>query len=172
MISKRRFLLFWIGGLIAFAVAIVLHMPLTLETVPEGIVDHQTAGSAARVDYIHRQWSDAGVYRNAFTAMVSDLGFIVLYSLGSLFGGFYFRRAGHRTLRMIGWALIASAIVFFASDMTETTLQLQQVMAGKGDDAKADLAAAMMYPKLVSWIACFILPLNALIIEWAEHRKR
>lgn len=171
MVSRRRFLLLWIGGLVAFIVALVLHLPLTLETVPEGIVDHQTAATAARVDYIHQQWAEAGVYRNAFTAMISDLGFILLYGVGSLLGGLYFRAADHRTLRQIGWALIVSAIVFLASDLTETVLQLQQVMAGKGDDSKAGIAAAMLYPKLISWIACFILPLNGLIIEWNERRK-
>lgn len=170
MITRRRFLLFWVGGLIAFAVALLLHMPLTLDTVPEGIVDHQTATTAARVDYIQGEWAAAGVYRNAFTAMVSDIVFIVLYGIGSLLGGVYYLRNGSGTLRLIGGALLLSAIVFFVSDMVETLAQIQQLAAGEGNDMQARIAAMMHYPKLISWIACFILPLNALILE-RSHRS-
>lgn len=170
MISRRRFLMFWIGGLVAFVIALSLHLPLTIEAVPEGIVDHQTATTAARVDAIQQAWAEAGVYRDAYTAMLSDFGFILLYGIGSLLGGLYFLRTGQGTLRWIGWALTASAVVFLASDLTETTMQIQQLAAGEGDDAKAHLAAAMHYPKLISWIACFILPLNGLIIERSQHR--
>ncbi|WP_284125747.1 hypothetical protein [Parerythrobacter aestuarii] len=170
MISRRRFLMFWVGGLIAFAIALALHMPLTIEAVPEGIVDHQTATTGARVDAIQQAWAEAGVYRNAFTAMLSDFGFILLYGIGSLMGGLYFLRTGQGTLRMIGWALVGSALVFLASDLTETAMQIQQLTAGKGDDVKAHLAAAMHYPKLISWIACFILPLNGLILERSQRR--
>lgn len=170
MITRRRFVIVWVGGLCAFAVTLWLHLPLTLDTVPQGIVDHQVAGTAARVDYIQREWSAAGVYRTALTAMASDIAFIVLYGLGSLLGGLYFRRQGHGTVRLIGNVLILSAVVFLASDLTETTLQMQQLMAGRGVDTKAMLAAAMHYPKLVSWIACFILPLNGLILERSASR--
>jgi len=171
MVSKRRFLMFWIGGLIAFVVALVLHMPLTLDSVPEGIVDHQTATTAARVDFIQREWANAGVYRSAFSAMVADFVFIALYSLGSLLGGFYFISKGPGTLRLIGWALVASAFVFLVSDTLETWMQIQQLAAGEGSDAKAAIAASMHYPKLASWIACFILPLNGLILEWSQRRS-
>ena len=170
MITRGRFLIVWIGGLVAFAVALLLHLPLTIETVPAGIVDHQTAQTAARVDFIQREWADAGVYRNAFTAMVSDCVFIVLYSLGSVLAGLYFLRAKHRSLRIVGVATLVAAIVFFASDMTETVLQIQQLVAAKGDDGKAAMAAAMHVPKLASWIACFILPLGGLILERGKRR--
>lgn len=171
MISRKRFLIFWIGGLVAFIVALILHMPLTLESVPEGIVDHQVATTAARVDFVQAEWAKAGVYRSAFTAMVADFVFIALYSLGSLLGALYFLRASSTNLRLIGGGLLLSAIVFFASDTIETWMQIQQVMAGAGDDTKAGIAAAMHYPKLASWIACFILPLNGLILEWSHRRS-
>ncbi|ABC63574.1 hypothetical protein [Erythrobacter litoralis] len=170
MVSRKRFLMFWVGGLIAFVVALALHMPLTLETVSEGIVDHQTATTAARVDFIQGEWAEAGVYRTALTAMISDLVFIMLFSVGSFLGGLYFLRVGTGALRTIGLATVFAAIVFFLSDSVETTLQIQQLAAGAGDDTKAAIAAAMHYPKLVSWIACFILPLNGLILEWSQRR--
>jgi hypothetical protein len=170
MITRKRFVMIWTGGLVAFAVTLWLHLPLTLETVPQGIVDHQIAGNASRVDYVQSQWVAAGVYRTALTAMASDIAFILLYGLGSLLGGLYFRRHGQGTLRMIGNALSLSAVMFLVSDLTETALQIQQLVAAKGDDAKAAVAAAMHYPKLVSWIACFILPLNGLILERSTTR--
>lgn len=170
MITRKRFVMIWTGGLVAFAVTLWLHLPLTLQTVPQGIVDHQIAGSAARVDYVQREWAAAGVYRAALTAMLSDFAFILLYGLGSLLGGLYFRRIGQGTVRMIGTALLLSALVFLASDLIETTMEIMQLLAAKGDDAMAAIAAAMHYPKLVSWIACFILPLNGLILERSALR--
>lgn len=165
MITRRRFVMFWLGGLTAFAVAIWLHLPLTIDTVPQGIVDHQVAGNAARVDYVQREWSAAGLYRTAFTAMMSDFAFILLFGFGSLLGGLYFRRSSRASVRRIGAALLVSALVFLAADLTETTLELQQLLAGKGDDGKAAIAAAMHYPKLVSWIGCFILPMCGLFLD-------
>jgi hypothetical protein len=170
MITRKRFVMIWTGGLVAFAVTLWLHLPLTLETVPQGIVDHQIAGNASRVDYVQGEWAAAGVYRSALTAMASDIAFILLYGLGSLLGGLFFRQTGHGTVRMIGTALLVSALVFLASDLIETTMQIMQLLAAKGDDAMAAIAAAMHYPKLVSWIACFILPLNGLILERAALR--
>lgn len=170
MITRRRFMMVWVGGLVAFAVTLWLHLPLTLDTVPQGIVDHQVAGNAARVDYIQREWSAAGLYRAALTAMLSDVAFILLYGSGSLLGGFYFHRHGSGRLRWVGKLLIIAAVVFLASDLTETTLQIRQLLAGRGDDTAAAIAAAMHYPKLVSWIACFILPLNGIILARSVSR--
>ncbi len=170
MISKRRFVMVWTGGLVAFAVTVWLHLPLALDSVPQGIVDHQVAGTAARVDFIQREWAAAGVYRNAFTAMLSDIVFILLYGFGSLLGGLYFLRSARRSLRRIGAVLAIAALVFLASDLTETTLQLLQLAAAKGEDARAAIAAAMHYPKLASWIACFVLPLNGLLLDRAALR--
>lgn len=171
MISRRSFVMVWTGGLVAFALAMWLHLPLVLDTVPQGIVDHQIAGSAARVDYIQREWASAGVYGAALVAMVSDFAFILLYGSGSLMGGLYFRRTGRRAVRLLGSVIVVSAIVFLASDLAETTMELLQLLAGQGDDTRAAIAAAMHYPKLVSWIACFILPLNGLILERTSLRS-
>jgi hypothetical protein len=165
MISRRRFVILWTGGLAAFAVTLWLHLPLVLETVPQGIVEHQTAGNAARVDFIQREWSAAGVYRAAFTAMVSDIVFILLFGLGSLLGGLHFRRSARAAVRLTGHILLVAALVFLASDLTETVLQLRQLLAGEGEDTSAVIAAAMQYPKVASWTACFILPLIALVLE-------
>lgn len=170
MIGKRRFVMVWTGGLVAFAVTVWLHLPLTIDSAPQGIVDHQIAGNAARVDYVQREWAQAGVYRTALTAMLSDIGFVLLYGLGSLLGGLHFLRSAHQTLRRIGAVLTIAALVFLASDLTETTLQIMQLAAGKGDDTRAAIAAAMHYPKLISWIACFVLPLNGLILDRATLR--
>ncbi len=165
MISRRRFLIVWIGGLLAFAVAIWLHLPLTIDAVPDGITAHQRAGTAERINDVQTAWSDAGVYRNAFTAMVSDLAFIAIYTLGSLLGGLYFLKTGEGSVRTVGALLLLSALVFGAVDTTETWLQLEQLTDGRGDDAKAAIAAAMYWPKVGSFIACFLLPIIGLILE-------
>ena len=165
MISRKRFLIFWIGGLLAFAVAIWLHLPLTIDAVPDGITAHQSSGTAERVDEVQAAWSKAGVYRDALTAMLSDLGFIAIYTLGSLLGGFYFLRVGTGKMRVLGAILVFAALVFGGADFTETALQLQQLTAGQGDNAKAALAAAMYWPKAFGFIACFVLPIIGLVME-------
>ena len=172
MVTRRRFVVVWLSGLVAFVVAISLHMPLTLASVPEGIVAHQTAGSAARVDYIQSEWALAGVYESAMVAMIADFFFIILFGLGSLMAGDYYRRHGKGWLRTIGIVTAIAAVIFLASDLTETIMQFQQLRAGQGDDEMAALAKAMHYPKLVTWIMCFILPLNALVIDWSDSRQR
>ena len=164
-LSRRRFLIVWLGGLLAFGVAIWLHQPLAVEGVPDGIMAHQRAGSAERVDEIHRAWSAADVYRTAFTAMVSDLAFIAIYTLGSLLGGFYFLTGGAGSLRTLGALLVFAALVFGATDFTETWLQLDQLMAGAGDDRQAAIAAAMYWPKVGSFLACLLLPVIGLVLE-------
>ena len=165
LLSRRRFLIVWLGGLTAFGVSIWLHQPLAIEAVPDGIIAHQRAATAERVDEIQAAWSEAGVYRDAFTAMVSDLAFIVIYTLGSLLGGLYFLKVGEGSLRTLGALLIFSALVFGATDITETWLQLEQLTAGEGDRAKASVAAAMYWPKVGSFIACFLLPVIGLVME-------
>ncbi|UIP05547.1 hypothetical protein LY632_07410 [Erythrobacter sp. SDW2] len=162
MISRKRFLLVWLGGLAAFGVAIWLHGPLAIPSVPGGIMEHQTAATAARVDFIQAEWAQAGVYRAALTAMLSDIAFIVLYGLGSLLGGLYFLQRG---MRAIGWLLSILAVVFFATDMTETVLEVMQLAVGRGDDTKAAIAAAMQYPKIAGWTACLVLPIVGLLLE-------
>ena len=171
LISRRRFLIVWLGGLLAFGVAIWLHQPLAIEAVPEGIQAHQRAATAARIDEIQAAWSEAGVYRGAFTAMISDLAFIAIYTLGSLLGGFYFLTTGAGSLRTLGALLVFSALVFGATDFTETWLQLDQLMAGEGDDRKAAIAAAMYWPKVGSFLACFLLPVIGLVMERAGTRR-
>ncbi|WP_435417359.1 hypothetical protein WAB17_10825 [Parerythrobacter aurantius] len=165
MVTKRRFIMVWVGGLVAFAVTVWLHLPLVLETVPGGILDHQRAGTAERVDVIQREWAAAGVYRSALTAMLSDVGFILLYGTGSLLGGLYFMRRSRPLVRRLGAVLALSAGLFIAADLLETGLQLSQLVAAKGDDVSAGLAAAMAYPKLVGWTLCFLLPLVGLVLD-------
>lgn len=171
MTARHRFVIVWLSGLIAFVIAVSLHMPLSLASVPEGIVAHQTAGNAARVDYIQREWALAGVYESAMVAMIADFFFIILFGTGSLMAGLYYRSHGRGWLRTIGKVTAVAAVIFLASDLTETTMQIQQLRAGQGNDEMAALAKAMHYPKLVSWIICFILPLNGLVIDWSGSRQ-
>ncbi len=171
MTLQRAFLSFWIGGIVAFIVVLFLHGPLAITAVPDGILAHQSAGSGARVDAIHAAWRAAGVYDTALVAMIGDLAFVAIFSLGSLLGGLYFRSLSDAGLKALGTLLLLSAVIFGATDFTETIAQLQQLVAQRGMNAQASIAAMMFWPKVISWTACFVLPIIGLWLA-RQQRKR
>lgn len=165
MSEKRRFLLWWVGGLIAFAIVIVMSMPLMVDGVPGGILDHQKAGSGAVIDAIHSAWGAAGVLGTARNAMIGDLIFIGIYGFGALLAGRYFYRNTTRLWRGLGAVIAIAAVVFLLTDYLETSLQLSQLLQNAGADRPAAIAAAVGPAKSLSWIITFVGILLALIGE-------
>ena len=98
------FVSIWFAGLAAFAITIALGAPLAIDGVPEGILDHQAAGSAVEVNRIQGLWQSAGLTSTARNAMIADLVFIGVFGTGCVLGGLYYRRAQVRWLASIGYA--------------------------------------------------------------------
>lgn len=165
------FLTVWISGIVAFSVVIALSLPLTITAVPGGIGDHQAAGSAAVVNAIHAAWGAAGLMGLARTAIIADLVFIIIYGIGSVLGGLYFRSLGTGLSRHLGTAIALCGIVFLVSDLGETSAQLLQVIAGEGSDRLAGLAAMLRPIKMASWAFTFLGILAALGIQRRQLGK-
>lgn len=166
MTLERKFWLFWIGGLVIFALARIPHAPLAIEAVPGGIFDHQAAGSAAVVDQIQAAWRDAGLRSTAIFAMCHDLVFIGIYGMGSYWAGRVFMvETARPKLALLGKIIMQAAVVFLITDYVETSLQLVQLLREQGVDWMAATAAIMQPIKIAAWIITFIGTISALIIR-------
>lgn len=168
MSLRTGFLTFWIGGLVAFAIVIAMHLPLVLTEVPGGIGDHQAAGTAAEVNRIQTAWERTGLLDTAKRAMLGDLVFIGIYGLGSILAGFHFRRVGTGLLKHLGTVILIAGLVFTGTDYGETIAQFIQLSARAGDDALAGFAASVRPFKMAAWIITFFGVLVALFM----HRKQ
>ncbi|WP_114520158.1 hypothetical protein [Altererythrobacter sp. ZODW24] len=169
--SRTKVLLYWLIGLASFAVTLALHAPLILTAVPNGILDHQAAGTAVEVDRIQAAWKMGGVSNEAAIAMISDLIFIVIYGVASLFAGLYFRRAGGQGLRTLGTLVSIAAVTFLLTDLAETTVQLIQLANFRGTDDLAGLAATVRPVKMVAWIATFVGVIAGLLIDYRAAKR-
>ncbi len=166
MTLERKFWLFWIGGLVIFALARIPHGPLAIDAVPGGILDHQAAGSGAIVDQIQAAWRAAGLRNTAIFAMCHDLVFIGVYGLGSYWAGRLFMADIARPkLALLGKIIMQAAIVFIITDYVETTLQLIQLLQERGVDWMAATAAFMQPIKIAAWIITFVGTISALIVR-------
>jgi hypothetical protein len=166
MTLERKFWLFWIAGLVIFALARIPHAPLAIDAVPEGILDHQAAGSAAVVDQIQAAWRFAGLRSTAIFAMCHDLVFIGVYGMGSYWGGRLFMADPTRPrLAFLGKIIMQAAIVFLVTDYVETGLQLMQLLRDSGVDWMAATAAFAQPIKIASWIITFVGIVSALIMR-------
>ncbi|MBQ95171.1 MAG: hypothetical protein CL510_04975 [Actinobacteria bacterium] len=165
MSEPKPNLRWWLWGLVAFAIVIVLSMAVMHpESVTLGIAEHQAAGSAARVDEIQGQWREGGVRTLAIIAMLGDLVFIGIYGWGSWLAGRSFM-AMRGAARMLGMLIAISAITFLVTDYTETILQVVQLLSEQGSDWMATVAATARPVKIVAWIATFGGVLMALAIR-------
>jgi len=153
MTHGRKFAIFWPLGLVVFAIVVMVSLPLNIEDVPGGILDHQTAGNAAAVDAIHGAWKQAGVFGTASTAMIGDLIFIGLYGFGCYHDGRAIMERGQGMVRPIGIVVVAAALVFTASDYGETICQFMQVQNDAGSDRLAGIAAFLQPVKSI----CFMI---------------
>lgn len=155
----------WLIGLVVFLAVIAVTNMVEQGDVTLGIIDHQAAGSAARVDEIQTQWRDNGVRSLAIIAVIADLAWIWIYALGSFLAGRGFANQRQGALRAIGLVVCASAIVFGVTDYTETTLQFIQLLGDKGDDTMAGIAATVQPVKIAAFIVSFIGIVVALVLD-------
>lgn len=168
-VNERNFRRIWPAGLVLFALVIWLGLPLGIPAAPGGILDHQAAGSAARVDAIQQAWIEAGLYERALTAMVGDLVFIGVYGLGAWYGGLAFMEHPAAKLRRLGMLLVAASALFVLTDYTETFAQVIQLLERRGSDDLAAIAAWVRPIKIVAWVVTFAGILAGLIVR-RNHR--
>lgn len=127
---------------------------------PRGILDHQVAGTAARVDEIQSAWATAGTLSFARLSMGVDLLFIGFATVAGVFGAvLIFRDGRSAALRAVGAVAGAAMLVFGLADYTETISQVVQVVSA-GSDPLAALAASVNAIK----IGAFLFGSVALII--------
>ncbi|MCP5397560.1 MAG: hypothetical protein H6918_12710 [Sphingomonadaceae bacterium] len=171
MKSYRAFLGWWIGGLIAFGITHSFHVPLVIDAVPGGILDHQAASTAAEVNRIQADWEAAGLLGQARTAMLTDLVFIVIYSFGAWLGGLWFRRNGQGVVRVLGNVIVWAAVFFLLSDLGETILQLKELLAGKGSNSYAAIHSTLQPVKQVAWVISFVGIVICIIADWLSRKR-
>ena len=104
---ERRFWRFWLGGLLLLALMIAMNPLFANEVSPWGIRDHQSAGTALRVDAIQAAWQAAGVMGWARLGIAIDLVYIAVYSFGAYCGGRFFSASKSPSLRRMGWVVVA-----------------------------------------------------------------
>ena len=156
----------WIGGLVAFAIVIAIGAAITQGDVSAGIIEHQQAGSAARVDEIQAQWRAGNVRMIAIAAMIGDLVFIAIYGWGSFVAGRSLIATSQAAARVIGWVVAVAAVLFVMTDYLETVLQFIQLLQERGVDWMAATAAFAQPIKVAAWIATFI----GVIAGWGAAR--
>ncbi|MEM8919603.1 MAG: hypothetical protein AAGE37_12175 [Pseudomonadota bacterium] len=167
--SWRNFWIFWLSGLAVFGVVIVTGGPLITEVAPDGILDHQSAGTAAKVNAIQQSWADAGLLEHAKWSMIGDLIFIGLYTIGGIIGGrLLWQDAWSPALKKLGLGLVVVYFIFGLTDYVETISQLVQLINLEGSDTLAGIAAVAKPPKIATWILGTI----GMIIALIWHRRQ
>ena len=167
---ERNFWRYWLGGLLILALMIAMNPWFTNDVSPWGIRDHQSAGTAARVDAIRAAWQAAGVMRWARLGMAIDLVYIAIYSFGAYCGGRLFAASERSSLRRLGWVIIIAAFIVGVADYAETICQFIQAMSFKGSDALADIAATAQPIKSVAFLITFFGLLVALFLRRMARR--
>ncbi|MEO9600854.1 hypothetical protein [Parasphingorhabdus sp.] len=167
----RNFWIFWGGGLLLFACIILSNGALETLASPNGILDHQSAGTAERVNAIQESWAAAGALAMARWGMIGDLIFITLYMSGGIIGGrLIWQQANSPMLKKVGLLCVVSYFVFGLTDYIETVCQLIQLVKEQGSDILAATAALAKPFKVASWIVGTIAMIAALIWRWRETR--
>lgn len=166
----RNFWIFWGGGLALFFYLVMSGGALETVVAPNGILDHQSAATAERVNAIQQSWADAGVLDLARWGMIADLVFITLYMSGGIIGGrLIWQHARSPALKKLGLLCVLSYFLFGMSDYIETVSQLVQLLQGQGSDILAGTAATARPVKVVAWIIGTVAMLVALIWRWRER---
>ncbi len=169
--TETQFWRYWLFGLLLFAAMIALNPTLSTSVSPMGISDHQTAGTAAKVDSIQQAWKAAGVLLIARASMLIDLLFISVYSWGAWNGGKFMRSDASPNVRRIGGLVMGASLVFLVTDYTETICQFVQVIQFKGSDMLATIAAKAQPVKSLAWIVTFVGLLAALLLRRMARRS-
>lgn len=147
------FWILWLTGLALFLFIGATNSYLSTPVAPMGIIDHQSAATAARVDEIYASWSKAGVNDFAAASMLIDLLFIGIYSFGGAIGAVMILRASrHRLLRAFGFFALLSYVLFALLDYVETVSELIQQLSGRGNDTLAMLAADTQPLKMTAFL--------------------
>ena len=169
--SWRNFWIFWLGGLAVFLLNILTSGPLMTEIAPTGILDHQSAGTAERVDAIQQSWAAAGQMEYAKWSMITDLIFIGLYMSGGIMGGrLIWQEARSPSLKKLGLFLVLTYFLFGLFDYIETLSQITQLLLEKGSNRLAAIAAFAQPPKIATWIIGTLGMVTALIWRSSERR--
>ena len=162
---ERNFWQFWLSGLLILAAMIAMNPWFVTDLSPWGIRDHQSAGTAARVDAIQMAWQAAGVLGPARLGIAIDLVYIAVYSFGAYYGGRLFAQSTKPTLRRLGWIIVAAAMIVGVADYAETICQFIQIMQFKGSDVLAGIAATAQPIKTTAFLTSFFGLLTALFIR-------
>lgn len=147
---------FWLIGVGVFLVVIAVSSLIEQSGATFGIVDHQSAGSAERVNEIQAQWHEQGVHGHAIAAMAFDLGWIWIYALGSFVAGRGFATKHQGILGTIGLLICGAAVVFAITDYAETISQFIQLLRESGSDTLAGVAAVMQPIKMLAFVVTFL----------------
>ena len=169
--SWRNFWIFWGGGMALFLYLVVSSGALETAVAPSGILDHQSAATAAMVNAIQQSWADAGTLETARWHMIADLVFITLYMSGGIIGGrLIWQRAKSPTLKKVGLLCVLAYFIFGLTDYVETISQLVQLVRFQGSDILAGTAALFQPVKIIAWIVGTVAMVAALIWRWRETR--
>lgn len=164
MSNEHVSLKWWLIGLASFAVVVAMGVYLRQNSA-FGIIDHQIAGTAERVNEIQAQWRADGLRGWAIASMIGDLIFIGIYGFGAWVAGRGFARLDNALLKIAGWAVAIAAAVFLVTDYIETILQVIQLVREAGSDGLAAIAAAMQEPKRWAFIVSALGVLVALVVR-------
>jgi hypothetical protein len=167
---EHNFWRFWLGGLLILAAMIAMNPWFVNDVSPWGIRDHQSAGTAARVNAIQTAWQAANVLGRARLGMAIDLVYIAVYSFGAYCGGRLFAQSAEPALRWLGWIIVAAAIIVGVADYAETVCQFIQIMTFKGSDLLAGIAATAQPIKSVAFLTNFFGLLAALFLRRMARR--
>lgn len=169
--SWRNFWIFWLSGLTIFIGLVATGGSLFTEVAPGGILDHQSAGSAERVNAIQQSWAAAGLLNVAKWAMIGDLIFIGLYMSGGIIGGRLLWHEAHSpSLKKLGLFMVLIYFLFGLFDYVETVSQIAQLLQQQGSDLLSGIAATARPPKIITWIIGTIGMIAALIWRTRERR--
>jgi hypothetical protein len=170
-LNWRNFWIFWLGGLAVFLFNVLTSGPLMTDVAPTGILDHQSAATAERVDAIQQSWAAAGQMNYAKWSMITDLVFIGLYTIGGILGGrLIWQEADSPSLKKLGLFMVLTYFLFGLFDYIETLSQITQVLQKKGSDTLAGIAAFARPPKIATWIIGTIGMIFALL--WRRRERR
>jgi hypothetical protein len=169
--SWRNFWIFWLGGLAVFIGLVLTSGPLITHVALGGILDHQSAGTAERVNAIQQSWAELGLTGHAKWSMIADLIFIGLYTSGGIMGGrLLWQEARSPSLKKLGLFLVLIYFLFGLLDYAETLSQITQLLQGQGSDLLAGIAAYAQPPKSVAWVIGTLGMIAALLWRYGERR--
>lgn len=168
--ATNNFKKFWIGGISIFVLLVLLNPFLITNVSPAGIIDHQIAGNADKVDAIQHAWLASGAISWAKIGMIGDLLFIGVYAFGAFCGGILLGHDGRKVVRRLGSLIIVSAILFCFTDYLETIAQVIQLFMMSGNDSLASIAAAVNPFKTAAFLITLIGLLGVII--WDKIRAK